>query len=452
MLNLDINKELAGNHIVHGRIGDNNCRTEKVSVINGDGTPFDLTGITISFTGNTHEFKTKVFDTKGVHDIDPKKGVFHYTFPSEAFSVAGSYERAYFSFSDKNGTVASTGDFEILVLANTDLTAPEAETIITEYNKLVEELHKLQKKNIAELKEQQDEFILELAQAFAKLQNDVTALEGKITAYETNVTKVASAAEKTISDVLTEALEAIREALEEFQKGNFYTKPESDERFAKKTDLTKENVSLGNVDNYATATQTDAEQGLAGNKFITPMGVKQHVDKRMATQEEVTDGEAVDKLISPKGLADTIKFMEVFLPGSSLSNVAIEGTLAPHGNTAGGSLNYIKNRPYTVNSDGTFTFKRAANLLVTGGMKLVVGDTNPTDYLYINAYVNNGLNDFIALGATSATNGTLRLTWSAMGQRVISVNSGDVLSFKIGLRSGKQAFAVQLTSLKIEEV
>ncbi|SET58587.1 hypothetical protein SAMN04487821_11582 [Enterococcus malodoratus] len=245
--------------------------------------------------------------------------------------------------------------------------------------------------------------------------------------------------------------------------------------------VTKTQVGLSNVDNYGTAsqaeaeigsapdkfmtplrtkqylssrmaTQTEAEGGTSSEKLMTPLRTKQHVDKRIATQTEVTDGEANDKLLSPKGLADTIKFTEVFLPGSTLSNVAIEGTLVPHGNTAGGSLNYIKNRPYTVNSDGSFTFKRATNLLVTGGMKLVVGDTNPTDYLYINAYVNNALNEFIALGATAATNGTLRLTWSAMGQRVISVNSGDVLSLKIGLRSGKQAFAVQLTSLKIEEV
>ncbi|MDT2397996.1 hypothetical protein P7D77_08530, partial [Enterococcus avium] len=245
--------------------------------------------------------------------------------------------------------------------------------------------------------------------------------------------------------------------------------------------IDKKFVGLENVDNYGTATQAEAESGTATDKFMTPLRtkqhvssriatqteaeggtsseklmtplrLKQHVDKRIATQAEVTDGEANDKLLSPKGLADTIKFTEVFLPGSTLSNVAIEGTLVPHGNTAGGSLNYIKNRPYTVNSDGSFTFKRATNLLVTGGMKLVVGDTNPTDYLYVNAYVNNALNEFIALGATAATNGTLRLAWSAMGQRVISVNSGDVLSLKIGLRSGKQAFAVQLTSLKIEEV
>lgn len=245
--------------------------------------------------------------------------------------------------------------------------------------------------------------------------------------------------------------------------------------------IDKKFVGLENVDNYGTATQAEAESGTATDKFMTPLRTKQHVssriasqteaesgtateklmtplrtkqhvDKRIATKAEVIDGEASDKLISPKGLTDTVKFSEVFSPGSSLSNVASEGTLVPHGITAGGSLNYIKNRPYTVNSNGTFTFNRAANLLVTGGMKLVVGDTNPTDYLYVNAYVNNASNDFIALGATAATNGTLRLTWSATGQRVISVNSGDILSFKIGLRSGKQAFAVQFTSLKIEEI
>lgn len=245
--------------------------------------------------------------------------------------------------------------------------------------------------------------------------------------------------------------------------------------------VTKTQVGLSNVDNYGTAsqaeaeigsapdkfmtplrtkqyissriaTQTEAEVGTSSEKLMTPLRSKQHVDKRIATQLEVNNGTSDDKMISPKTLADTIKFKEVFKEGIALSNVANEGTLVPHGDSVGGSLNHVNNRPYTVNSDGSFTFKRATNLLVTGGTKLVVGDTNPTDYLHVNAYVNNALNEFIALGATAATNGTLRLTWSVMGQRVISVNSGDVLSFKIGLRSGKQAFAVQLTSLKIEEV
>ena len=83
------------------------------------------------------------------------------------------------------------------------------------------------------------------------------------------------------------------------------SKTEFNSHVADKTNphsVTKAQVNLGNVDNYATANQTDAEQGLAGNKFITPMGVKQHVDKRIATQEEVNAGEARDKIVSPKTL------------------------------------------------------------------------------------------------------------------------------------------------------
>ncbi|MDT2600983.1 BppU family phage baseplate upper protein, partial [Enterococcus hulanensis] len=310
MLNLDLSKEMTGGHIVHGRVGDNNSHIEKVSVINGDGTPFNLTGIAISFMGNTHEYQTKVIDSDGVKIVDAAKGLFQYTFPSMAFGVAGPYERAYFQFTNKDGVITSTGDFEVIVLDNTDITSNEAETIITEYNKLVAELQKLQKENISELKQQQDDYFLELAQAFSGIQSDVIILEDKLKTYETNVTKTAtdaqtaisktaSDASNTISDTLADALDTISKALEEFQEGNFYTKPESDERFAKKTDLTKENVQLGNVDNYATATQTDAEQGLAGNKFITPMGVKQHVSSRIASQTEAEAGTATEKLMTP---------------------------------------------------------------------------------------------------------------------------------------------------------
>ncbi|HCM87924.1 BppU family phage baseplate upper protein [Enterococcus sp.] len=425
-------------------------------------------------TPSSYTNKSEVISSDGIEVKDAKKGLFQYTFPSEAFGVAGPYERSYFQFTDKNGVVATTGDFEVIVLDNTDLTANEAETIISEYNKLVEELQQLQKKSISDLRQQQEDYVIELAQAFAELKSDVATLESKIKTYETGVSKTATDAQtainktksdaqtavdttatnakNTISTAATNAAKMISDALEEFKAGDFYTKSEADNHFAKTADLTKSKVGLGNVDNYATANQTDAEQGLAGNKFITPMGVKQHVDSRMADYSEISVGQSDDKMISPKTLADTIKFKEVFKEGIALSNVANEGTLVPHGDSVGGSLNHVNNRPYTVNSDGSFTFKRATNLIVTGGMKLVVGDTNPTDYLHVNAYVNNALNEFIALGATAATNGTLRLTWSAMGQRVISVNSGDVLSLKIGLRSGKQAFAVQLTSLKIEEV
>ena len=439
VLRFDLAKDPKGNPITYGRVGDGGGFVRKIKVFE-DGKPFDLTGWIVTFEGNTSDYKTKVFDSEGITITDEKSGGFTYTFPNMAFAVEGQYERAYFSFT-KGDQRKSTGNFDIIVFGNSDIDAPEAETIITEYNKLVAALQALQKKNIEDLQKQQNNYIQSAESKFGILQGDIAKLQKQIDTFKSDVNTAASNAVTTIN-----------KALEEFKDQDFYTKLEADNRFAKKTDLTKENVQLGNVDNYATANQTEAEQGLAGNKFITPMGVKQHVDSRMADYSEISVGQSDDKMISPKTLADTIKFKEVFKEGIALSNVANEGTLVPHGDSVGGSLNHVNNRPYTVNSDGTFTFNKDCTVMLRGGARLVVGDTNPTDYLYISAYVNNTLNEFILFGSTLATNGTLKLSWSTSGSIVLFVKSGDVLSLKVGLRSGKQASSVTLKTLEIEEV
>lgn len=48
----------------------------------------------------------------------------------------------------------------------------------------------------------------------------------------------------------------------------------AESEFAKKADLTKDNVSLGNVDNYSTATQISAEKGESNTEFMTPFTTK----------------------------------------------------------------------------------------------------------------------------------------------------------------------------------
>lgn len=247
MLNLDIGKELSGGHIVHGRVGDNKSYTEKISVINEDGSPFDLTGLTITFMGNTHNFQTKVIDSDGAALNDAEKGLFQYTFPSEAFGVAGPYERAYFQFTNKNGVVATTGDFEVIVLDNADLNASEAETVISEFNKLIEELQKLQEENIADLKQQQDDYVVELSQAFAGIQTDLITLEGKINSYEASINETATEVQGTISGAVAEALDTVSQALDDFQNGNFWTKEES---------FNKEESSANVIDTIGGATST----------------------------------------------------------------------------------------------------------------------------------------------------------------------------------------------------
>lgn len=60
----------------------------------------------------------------------------------------------------------------------------------------------------------------------------------------------------------------------------FLTQTDAEETLAKKTDLTKTKVGLGSVDNYGTATESEAVAGSAANKFITPLGVNQFYDQQ----------------------------------------------------------------------------------------------------------------------------------------------------------------------------
>lgn len=54
------------------------------------------------------------------------------------------------------------------------------------------------------------------------------------------------------------------------------------------------------LDNFATATKTEAEQGMAADKFMTPQRVTQQTDARLATDEEAKLGVNNTKLMTPE--------------------------------------------------------------------------------------------------------------------------------------------------------
>lgn len=61
------------------------------------------------------------------------------------------------------------------------------------------------------------------------------------------------------------------------------------------------------LDNFATATKSDAEQGMAANKFMTPQRVAQQTDARLATIKEAQDGSDSAKLMTPIATAQAIE-------------------------------------------------------------------------------------------------------------------------------------------------
>lgn len=251
-LNLDLAKTPILKSIVYGRIGDEDMQTVTVNITSRD-TPVDLTGFTITFEGITSGGQTKVFDIDGISSTEAglKAGTFDYTFPNMAFAVAGNYEIAYFSIvkDDKRDT---TGEFDIIVDGNADIDAPLAETIITEYNKLVKELHEIT-----------DKYISDSDAKFEDLNQKIADLQTKITQYQNTVKNTADTAVSTINTTkdnavstvntaASSAVKTINDALEEFKKGDFYTKAEADEKFATIQSLAAlENKSISNKGNLA---------------------------------------------------------------------------------------------------------------------------------------------------------------------------------------------------------
>ncbi|WP_422699261.1 BppU family phage baseplate upper protein [Enterococcus durans] len=69
------------------------------------------------------------------------------------------------------------------------------------------------------------------------------------------------------------------------------------------------------LDNFATATKTEAEQGVAANKFMTPQRVAQQTDARLATNEEAQEGTSNKKLMTPQSVAHSIGKMAVTTSG-----------------------------------------------------------------------------------------------------------------------------------------
>ena len=194
ILNLDLSKDPIMPAIVYGRVGDDRLQTVTVNLTRRDEVA-DLTGYDITFEGTTYNRQTKVFDSNNISSTPEglKKGTFDYTFPNMAFAVAGKYEQAYFSIV-KDGKRDSTAGFEIYVDGNADIDAPEAETIITEYNKLVAELNELQN------------------QAIDEMNRNFTEAQGRFSELEVQINDLRN---------------KIDQALTDFENGNFWTKEES---------------------------------------------------------------------------------------------------------------------------------------------------------------------------------------------------------------------------------
>ncbi|QIQ66320.1 hypothetical protein vipetofem_22 [Enterococcus phage vipetofem] len=250
VLRLDITKTPDLVPTIYGRVADGLVQTVDVYVTN-NGEPFDITGWTIKFEGNTSGNRTFIADSEHIKVIDAKGGFFQYTFPLPAFANSGKYERAYFSFAldEKH---ESSNNFNIQVFKNADITVEEAHTVITEYEKLVDELNKIFIEAQEDLTNDVEEYKQWLTQQVQELQNKIDILNTNYEAAEARVTEL----EKRLQELINKGLLKMEDVVFfmqgkttvtidgqeitindvmptfDYLKNNYYTKTEVDQKDA----------------------------------------------------------------------------------------------------------------------------------------------------------------------------------------------------------------------------
>ncbi|MDT2630792.1 hypothetical protein P7D89_22550, partial [Enterococcus hulanensis] len=158
--------------------------------------------------------------------------------------------------------------------------------------------------------------------------------------------------------------------------------------------IDKKFVGLGNVDNYRTATQAEAENGTSTDKFMTPLRTKQQVTSRIATQTEAETGVSTEKIMTPlrtkqhldkriatqaeaeAGTSETA-IMTPKATKQAIEKIAANTSVARKSYTGVSTIESSERGKF--NSDGAIlSFKRTGNLVLfnaklnhTGGMKWV---------------------------------------------------------------------------------
>lgn len=432
VLNLDFFKNPILPPIIYGRVGDNGLQTVTVNISRGDEI-VNLTGGILTFEGEPAGGRVKVFDSDNISSTTEglKKGTFDYTFPSKAFSVEGTYERAYFSF-QKGGKRDTTNGFKIIVQGTADIDAEEAENIITEYNKLVNQLNSVYQNALNKVNSDYNNIsnrIQSITSDLNRLQSRIDEIVGNA---QNEISSKVSEAESSLASIALSVSNEINSALAELRAADFYNKFESDNKFLSKNDASiiysqknkvVDNFSNQSIDGFKNFLQTPTVKG----KEIAIVNELPY-EVWLGVGDELTNLQNGNR----------VRF------GPELMTVAKKngGTMRPS------PLNWNQNRWQA-------TITRDCKLFFDGQCRLQAGGDSGR-YAYLVAY--RGLNElekqigfFGGRGSTTG-GGVMNYKQSIPLSGVVTFKAGDYFALSIEMESGKKMAYTQINHMHIMEI
>lgn len=199
------------NNWVQGRLQMDNLRQAFVNIQQGeDNEPFDITGYILQFCGRTpfdgKQQSYRVIDNSSVV-VDGLHGRFRYTFPAQAFAVAGTYKQAYFRLirlSDYK--CIATLEFDLSVLEDFVFADMVPSDYISPFNDILNQLLDGEKKFKADTQT--------LYEEAAKRLNDAV----------TQLTQLGT----DVKTTLTTEQAALQQLIEKIKENNLFTQAEAD--------------------------------------------------------------------------------------------------------------------------------------------------------------------------------------------------------------------------------
>ena len=199
------------NNWVQGRLQMDNLRQTFVNIQQGkDNEPFDITGYILQFCGRTpfdgKQQSYRVIDNSSVV-VDGLHGRFLYTFPAQAFAVAGTYKQAYFRLirlSDYK--CIATLEFDLSVLEDFVFADMVPSDYISPFNDILNQLLDGEKKFKADTQT--------LYEEAAKRLNDAV----------TQLTQLGT----DVKTTLTTEQAALQQLIEKIKENNLFTQAEAD--------------------------------------------------------------------------------------------------------------------------------------------------------------------------------------------------------------------------------
>ena len=199
------------NNWVQGRLQMDNLRQTFVNIQQGkDNEPFDITGYILQFCGRTpfdgKQQSYRVIDNSSVV-VDGLHGRFRYTFPAQAFAVAGTYKQAYFRLirlSDYK--CIATLEFDLSVLEDFVFADMVPSDYISPFNDILNQLLDGEKKFKADTQT--------LYEEAAKRLNDAV----------TQLTQLGTDVKTTLTTEQT----ALQQLIEKIKQDNLFTQAEAE--------------------------------------------------------------------------------------------------------------------------------------------------------------------------------------------------------------------------------